>query len=191
MLSPLDAELVTNWAERAVPVDVIARGIRRAAEKALFDARPGEPALRSLRSCKKDVESEIKKHVRLSAGRTVTLNEVEGSTESPDEARGKSLGQYAKQLRKLAKDHPPLAQVLTRLAEEALSDSAPPAELREKRIVTQLLRALPFSDRVKLLKDARALYEGSLPHSAPARKLSRRFHRGAVLRRALDLPAFW
>ena len=61
MLSALDVELVTSWAERQIPYEVVARGIRRAAEGALFDAKPGEPCLRSLRSCKRSVESEIKK----------------------------------------------------------------------------------------------------------------------------------
>ena len=51
MLSPLDAELIDAWAADGVPVEVVARGIRRAAEAALFDARAGTPALRSLRSC--------------------------------------------------------------------------------------------------------------------------------------------
>ena len=56
MLSALDAELVGLWAREEVPFEVVARGIRRAAEKALWDARPGEPVLRSLRACKREVE---------------------------------------------------------------------------------------------------------------------------------------
>src|SRR5689334_3401938 len=61
MLSPLDVELVMAWGDDGVPFEVVARGIRKAAEKALWDARPGEPALRSLRACRRDVEAEIKK----------------------------------------------------------------------------------------------------------------------------------
>ncbi|MFP2911161.1 hypothetical protein ACLESD_40250, partial [Pyxidicoccus sp. 3LFB2] len=69
MLSALDTELLTTWAREGVPFEVVARGINRSAEKALWDARPGEPVLRSLRACRRQVESEIKKYRELSAGR--------------------------------------------------------------------------------------------------------------------------
>src|SRR4051812_3963668 len=68
MLSALDTELLTSWAEQGVPFEVVARGIARSAEKALWDARPGEPVLRSLRACRRQVEAEIKKHRERSAG---------------------------------------------------------------------------------------------------------------------------
>ncbi len=68
MLSALDTELLTSWAREGVPFEVVARGITRSAEKALWDARPGEPVLRSLRACQRQVESEIKKYRDRSAG---------------------------------------------------------------------------------------------------------------------------
>src|SRR5689334_9671158 len=68
MLSALDVELLTSWAEQGVPFEVVARGIARSAEKAMWDARPGEPVLRSLRACRKQVEAEIKKHRERTAG---------------------------------------------------------------------------------------------------------------------------
>ncbi|MET0401169.1 MAG: hypothetical protein ABW123_02150, partial [Cystobacter sp.] len=43
MLSALDTELLSDWAGQAVPFEVVARGISRSAEKAMWDARPGEP----------------------------------------------------------------------------------------------------------------------------------------------------
>ena len=68
MLSALDTELVPAWAREGVPFEVVARGISRSAEKALWDARPGEPVLRSLRACRRQVETEIRKYRDLSAG---------------------------------------------------------------------------------------------------------------------------
>src|SRR5688572_2966527 len=68
MLSTLDLELVGAWTGSGVPFEIVARGIRHSAERAVFDARPGEPLLRSLRACRKDVESEIKKYLARSAG---------------------------------------------------------------------------------------------------------------------------
>src|SRR5215217_7160491 len=59
MLSPLDAQLLSSWAEANVPFEVVARGIARSAEKALFDARPGEPVLRSLRACRREVAAAL------------------------------------------------------------------------------------------------------------------------------------
>src|SRR5687768_4505048 len=68
MLNALDSELLTSWAREGVPFEVVARGISRSAEKALWDARPGEPVLRSLRACRRQVESEIKQYRHRSAG---------------------------------------------------------------------------------------------------------------------------
>src|SRR4051812_23614348 len=68
MLSPLDGELASAWARAGVPFEVVARGIRRAAEVALRDVRPGEPGLRTLRACRRAVEAEIKKFLDRSAG---------------------------------------------------------------------------------------------------------------------------
>src|SRR5215217_7321300 len=68
MLSPLDAQLLSAWADAKVPFEVVARGIARSAEKALFDARPGEPVLRSLRACRRQVDAEIKRYLSRTAG---------------------------------------------------------------------------------------------------------------------------
>lgn len=171
MLSPLDAELVTDWSSRQIPFEVVVRGLQRAAEKHLWDARPGEPAVKSLRACRRDVEAEIARYLRSSAGRHETAADVPSEALAPDE-------RFRKGLRKLAKLRPDLADFCrTACASEAFT--------------AQLLRALPFAERVCLLREANALAAGQVILTAHGRKLSRRFHRAAVLRRALDLPAFW
>ncbi len=59
-------------------------------------------------------------------------------------------------------------------------------------IEARLLRALPFPERLWLLKEARSRTSalGGLA-SARARVLARRFHRAVALRNKLALPSFW
>ena len=178
MLSPLDGELASEWAQVGVPFEVVARGIRRAAEGALRDARPGEPALRTLRACRRAVEVEIKKFQDRSAGAGDAAERL--SEEREKKRRGK--------LRKFTRDHPEWAELLERAA--ARAERQPP-EGREDAVMLHALRLLPFPERVGLYRQARTLCAAQQLLSARARKLARRFHVSAVVRRALCLPSFW
>jgi hypothetical protein len=185
MLSPLDAALVVQWAQLGVPFEVVARGIRKAAERALWDARPGEPALRSLRSAKKDVEAEIKKHQRLHAG----APELPAAEDVPAEGPESERKRLAAKLKKLGREHPLLESPIGRLAADALNGRLD--QDGERRVDCLLLRALPFPERLAVLKEATALEGGQRPLSHHGRRMARRFHVGAVLRRRLNLPRFW
>ena len=186
MISALDAELVSEWAAQAVPFEVVARGIRRAAEQALWDARQGEPALRSLRACRKQVNVEIRKYL----DRAVGGGEGGGpERESLEMSRHKKMRAA---LRKLGRENPAMADPVKRLLEGALAEA--PADLdeaarREEAILLSLARSLPFAERVALGREAASLAEGGV--SARARKMSRRFHRGALVRKKVGLPSFW
>ena len=184
MLSPLDAELVTDWSARQIPFEVIARGLQRAAEKALWDAKPGEPALRSIRACRREVEAEIKKHRRLSTGAGTPVAQVEEVSTVETASRRLSRG-----LKKLAKEQPVFESLCARVKGELIREDR--VEGFEQRFPIQALRALPFAQRLALLREAKALARGQVILSAHGRKLSRRFHRAAVLRRTLDLQPFW
>lgn len=196
MLSALDVELLAQWASLDLPFEVVARGIRRAAEAALFDARPGEPALRSLRACRKAVDAEIRKYLGRAAGRTSSAPvaaepEISEPTGPAHERRHEKLRAT---LRKIARGQPSLAPAIARLLEGPVA--TPPSDLaeattREEAVEVALLRALPFSERLSLLREARELTEKALLTSAWARQRSRRFHRSALLRRRLSLPSFW
>lgn len=188
MISPLDAELVTDWGSRRIPFEVVARGMRKAAEKALWDAKPGEPALRSIRACRRDVEAEIKKYLRLSAGGHEEASEESQPAASPaslDPPKNDPVAKLARGLRRLAKTDARFEPLCARVIERREFDGF------EHRFPLQLLRALPFAERLRLLREAKALAQGQVILSAHGRKLSRRFHRAAVLRRALDLQPFW
>src|SRR5712672_42892 len=68
-LSALDVELVDAWAKTGAPFEVVARGIRKAAEGVLFDGAEDDRGLRSLAACRRKVEAELKKYVASTVGR--------------------------------------------------------------------------------------------------------------------------
>jgi hypothetical protein len=75
MLSALDSELLATWARMCVPFEVVARGIAKAAQAAQWDARPGEPAVRTLRACRRHVEVEIQGHLARVLGASTVQGE--------------------------------------------------------------------------------------------------------------------
>lgn len=187
MLSALDAELVEEWQSREVPLEVIARGIRKAAEATLWDARPGD-GLRSLRACKRQVEAEIQKHL----GRTAGREQPEGSRVEPLPARRHK--KLVAALRKLGREQPVLSAAIEALLVGALCRPAEDLEgaaRQEELVYPHLLRALPFAERLSLLREARALSHNAPSVSWQAQTLARRFHRAAVVRKHLSLPSFW
>src|SRR5215471_6502125 len=154
-LSALDEELLSRWARTGAPLEVIALGIRRAAEKGAWHAKPGEPALRSLRACRRQMQSEMQR---------------------------------------LASERPELTEQINQLASLIARSSLEAEDFRERIDLAEahLLRALAFPERIEVLKKARAQTNGSIEQaSSRARRLSRRFHRGVVLRNSLGLPSFW
>lgn len=194
MLSALDRELLTGWAKVGVPFEVVARGIRQAAEKAAYDARPGMAALRSLRACKREVDSEIRKHLDRSAGQTRKV--PSSQTDSAPEAPRKTVAQerearLRKVLREVAGRRPELEPGCGRLALRlsGLLEASPSGV--DDRVIAALARAAPFQERRRWLREARGAAGSQAGASWRARKLALRVHRAAVIRRALDLPAFW
>lgn len=187
MLSPLDAQLVLSWAELGVPFEVVARGIRRAAERALWDAPAQGPSLRSLRACKRQVDAEIKKYAARAVG--------EGTQgEAGEDLVLERHKRMCAAIRKAAREHSALMGPSERLLETLLSD--PPeglvgANRREEAALLLLLRGLPFELRLGLLREARQRRGDQAGMSARARKLSARFHTLAVMRKAFSLPSFW
>ena len=57
-LGALDRELLGLWSESGVPLEVVARGLLRAAERARWNG-PAGAAPRSLRACRPEVDAEI------------------------------------------------------------------------------------------------------------------------------------
>ena len=199
MLSPLDVQLVMSWSEAGAPYEVVALGIRKAAERAVWDTRPGEPALRTLRACKREVEAELKKWRARSAGRG-------GSSADPDTGEGAGAQVERASLEtdrwkktkavisKLGRERPEVAAACTSLLAGPLrapATSLDASERVEEVVYARLVRALPWPLRKALYVEAAALCGDLRLGSAHARVLSRRFHRNALIRRALDLPSFW
>ena len=57
-LGALDRELLGLWSESGVPLEVVARGLLRAAERARWNGSSGATP-RSLRACRPEVDAEI------------------------------------------------------------------------------------------------------------------------------------
>ncbi|WP_375743972.1 hypothetical protein NR800_02455 [Corallococcus interemptor] len=188
MLSALDTELVTAWAREGVPFEVVARGISRSAEKALWDARPGEPVLRSLRACRRQVETEIRKYRDLSAGQGEEAP-VASSKKRP--ARSWEEVRHARlcaALRALTEREAALAPRVHRLLDTVLAcvPREPAAmDQQEAWALLALLRALPFAERRTVWRDARTGEQQLM--TARARRVARRFRLQAAVRRRLDM----
>lgn len=184
MLSALDSALLTSWAQEGVPFEVVARGIARSAEKALWDTRPGEPVLRSLRACKRQVESEIKKYRDRSTGEAAAERRRSRTWEETRHGRLRAS------LERLAERRPELTLRVGQLLESVLA--TPPAEparldAQECLVFLLLLRALPFAERVRLWREALGEGAESQGMSARSRRLSRRFRLLALVRRTLEM----
>jgi hypothetical protein len=184
-LSANDVQLVDAWATADVPVEVVARGLRKAAEAALWDAAEGEGQLRTLRAARRHVDAEISKYLKRTAGRTAT---TEAAAEPYAVTRHKRL---AALLKKLARQHPALASTAAWVAAQPAPDDFQQGNRLEELALALLLRALPFPERTSLLRQARRLVENAPAMTAGARRESLRFHRAALVRHRWDVPAFW
>jgi hypothetical protein len=186
-LSAKDVELVDAWAKQDVPFEVVARGIKKAAEAALWDSADGEGALRNLSQTRAHVKREIDKYLKTSVGR----HEPEGAAPASEEpfhlARHRKLLATLKRVERDRADLK-LSSWLPRLP---APDSLDAAARQEELAMALVLRSLPFSERREHLREARKLVQKVNVMTASARRESLRFHRAAVLRRALDLPSFW
>jgi len=188
MLSALDAALLSEWSAQGVPVEVVARGIARAAEKALWDARPGEPILRSLRSCRRPVEAEIRRYLTASAGQGAAAPLEQ--TSRWEEKRHRKL---CESLRALSAVAPNLVGRVERLLCSGLATPPPSSEaadVQETWAYLALLRALPFSERLRLWREARGHGADGSGLSSRSRVRARRFRLLTFLRRRFSAERF-
>ena len=180
-LSAVDLDILDGWADAQVPFEVVARGLRKAAEAALWDAAEGEGRLRSLRACRRQVDAEISKYAARSAGKT---EEAPGEAAEPFHVtRHKKLVAALKKATK-----PDVPAWVARLP---VPDDFSGGDRQELLAFNLLLRALPFPKRTSLLREARLLVEKVQAMSAATRRESLRFHRAALVRQAWAMPALW
>jgi hypothetical protein len=194
-LSPLDAELLSQWQARGVPYPVVCRGIRKAAESLLYNG--GDSArLRTLRSCRAAVEREFRRWEGPPASAVGRPGDEAAAPSEPFALKRlkKARAQLRKSLREAGSD------AALRSLEAAASIVA--MEVDEPRQVAMLiaraddalalvyLRRLPFAERTALLRQAREL-AGPRPVGASrrARKDALRAHRVALARAHGQLPA--
>ena len=168
-LSAIDAALLRSWADLGIPFDVVVRGIRRRAERALWDAKPGEPLLRSLRACRSAVEREFRHH----------LARIVGRGTDPEKTRRKK---WRAMMRVLTSASPQLAEHLSSVEDRIQSGDA---------LAICAFRALPFPERIDLGRAVKQALALDPIRSVQARKLARRSARSAIFRKKFSLPNFW
>jgi hypothetical protein len=182
-LSPKDVALVDVWADAQVPFEVVARGIRKAAEAAAFTARNGEVQLQSLAACRRAVEAEVKKYRKISEGRTEAAPE-------PAPFHLVRFEHLQKLLKGLARERPELGIERWRARLPEPRDFTAGSRT-EELVLALLLRARPFAERLECLREASKFVQKSAPASKDARREALRFQRAALVRLRLELPAFW
>lgn len=184
VLSANDVDLVDSWAKAEVPFEIVARGMRKAAEALAYDAPGGEARPASLRAFKRHVDAEMGKYLKRTVGRT----EGEAPTPFHLERHKKLLAA----LRKLATEVPALNQHFT-----ALRANLPPpadfdaADRQESLVLAVAWQALPTEGRRECLRRTRALVQEAALASASTRREALRFHRAAWVRQHFNLPTFW
>ncbi|MFZ5440044.1 MAG: hypothetical protein ACOZQL_08545 [Myxococcota bacterium] len=181
-LSSADLELLDAWAASGAPFEVVARGMRKAAEAALWDAPEGEGQLRSLKACRRAVDVEISRWVATTAGRT----ERGADEAAPEPFHVTRHHKLVAALKKVTKPAPPAW-----LAKLPVPADYAAADRQEALALHLLVRALPFERRSSLLREARRLVEKAGAMTATTRRESLRFHRAALARQAWALPALW
>jgi hypothetical protein len=144
-LSADDVELVHQWAEAGVPFEVVARGIRTAAERALFDAPEGQGQLRFLRACKKSVDAELARYLKRAAGQTSAA----AAQSAFHEERHQKL---VKAVKKLARELPAVGRVSLPVPKDFAE-----SDRQEQLVLAALVRALPFPERLQLVREAKRL----------------------------------
>ena len=189
MISALDAEVLHHWCSTGVPYEVVARGIRKAAERAAHDLPPGAPLLRSLRACARPVEAEIKAWQSRATGRGAAVGEETGAEKSePFElSRHRKLRAA---LKNLGLARPDLVAVTDGLLSGILSRPVQQwseLEGRGVRVTAALLRGMGFAERREALREARGRM-GTVGLSSRARRMALRFHRSQTLQQRLALP---
>jgi len=159
MLGALDNELLRRWAGTGVPADVVVQGLERAATRTLWDARPGQLGPRSLLACRPEVEAEIEGWQARVTGAGAAGRE--------------EAGQLRASLLALAAARPRFGKVVEELWAAGVLARANPRDT----VVAALLRRMPFSERLTLLRaERRQMVEEASPC---ARSILRRRIRAA------------
>ena len=185
-LSALDVDLLDRWAQTGAPFEVVARGLRKAAEGADWDAPQNGGGLKSLRACRRQVDAEISKWSAQSEGQHTA------ALEDPEPLHLTRHTRLKATLRKIARTLAGAAAAASKLEARLPVPQDYAAAVRQEELAFAVLtRALSWNERRALLHQARRLVQNAQPVSAHAVRESRRFHRAAALKRLLDLPSFW
>jgi hypothetical protein len=126
-LGPLDVPILAEWSDAGAPLEVVARGLFRAAERVRWNGVPGANP-RSLQACRPEVEEEI------AAWRDRRLGSHEASPMRPaDSARS-----VARALRTLS--FPERLSILRTARQAVVHDAAPTSGAWRRALLGAWLR---------------------------------------------------
>ncbi|MCL2625226.1 MAG: hypothetical protein FWD46_00195 [Cystobacterineae bacterium] len=187
-LSPLDAELLELWASTQVPFEVVARGMRRCFESRLTGLKQDETlSLPSLRTCRRHVESEIARYLRIHT-QPVPSTHTETTDENAEAYAQTRHQRLKKQLLSFAKKHPWAPKTTSRLLEHL----GKPADIhqamhQEILAIFVLAHALPQEEKKKLLEETRQLAKTREALSLEAAKEQWRFFLAFVFKQRFGI----
>ena len=183
-LSATDHELLDRWAERGVPVEVVIRGLHKAAVDLAWDASV-DSTIRHLRSARRHVEREIRVYLKLTAGRTL----VADADATPFYVA--RFGQLASHLKALAGQTPnAMRYVGPWIARAAVPNDYDDCVRKEELALFLLARSQILEDRVKLLRRAQELVAQQSIATAHSKRLALRAVRIDLIREAWSIPRF-
>ena len=134
------------------------------------------------------MEQEIDKYLRTTIGQHQSAPAKQKAVEPLEVTRARKLKAV---LRELAQAHPRLDRLEAFVARIEPAADLAASDRQEARAIAAALRALPFDERIGLLREASRLVQNAQPITAQARLDSLRFFRAWQLRRHLDVPSFW
>jgi hypothetical protein len=127
-LGPLDVPVLAEWADAGAPLEVVAKGLFRAAERVRWNGVPGANP-RSLQACRPEVEEEIAAW----RGRRVGGSEASRVQRPADSARS-----VARALRALS--FPERLSILRRARQAVVHDAAPTSGVWRRALLDAWLR---------------------------------------------------
>ena len=169
-LSDADARLIAKWEAVGVPAGIVCQGIRAALSKHVFEDRAVSRP-RSLRSCRKEVEQEIRRFQSLHTGQSqnqaasLECGQTPG-TEASDyfRQRAEELRQRLHSLRSEGRLSDRQLTFLTALA--ATADGCSLERFNEAVLIFQA-RQRPLNQRIGIVRRAKAAAGPKPPMASP------------------------
>ncbi|MCL2012237.1 MAG: hypothetical protein FWG75_05545 [Cystobacterineae bacterium] len=190
-LSPLDVALLEFWASTQVPFEVVARGMRRCFESRLTGLKRDESlSLPSLRTCRRHVQSEIERYMRVHS-HAVPSTDPESADEAAEAYAHTRHQRLKQQLKGFAKKHPWAQKTVPKLLERFKKPMDIDQAMRQEILaIFVLAHALPLEEKKKLLEETRGLATTREALSMEAAKEQWRFFLAFLFKQRFEIRSW-